>query len=74
MAQTADITQQLRQAFDALSHIDKTRFLEETLLKVDLPMPSVQETATGTTGIRLIAIGALLVTGTVLLTLLYFQV
>ena len=74
MAQTTDITQQLRQAFDALSHIDKTRFLEETLPKVDLPMPSVQETATGGTGIRLIAIGALLVTGTVPLTLLYFQV
>lgn len=74
IAQTADITQQLRQAFEALSHIDKTRFLEETLPKVDLPMPSVQETATGATGIRLIAIGALLVIGTVLLTLLYFQV
>ena len=71
IAQTEDITQQLRRAFDALSQIDKAKFLEETLPKVDLPV--VIDTGTGGFASRLIAIGALLVIGIVLLTLLYFQ-
>ena len=71
VAQTEDITQQMRLAFDALSQTDKTKFLEETMPKVDLPV--VEDCGTSSSALRLTAIGVLLVIGVLLLTLLYFQ-
>ena len=72
VSKTEDITQQLRQAFDALSQIDQTKFLEETMPKVDLPKD--QEPLIVGNKLRLMAIGALLMVGFGLLALLYLQV
>ena len=71
VAQTEDITKQLREAFDALSQIDKTKFLEETMPKVDLP--KIEEPSGDNAKLCLFAIGALLVVGFGLLALLYTQ-
>ena len=71
VAQTQDIAEQLRQAFGALSQIDKAKFLEETLPTVELS--EIEKNASGSTTVRLITIGVLLVLGVALLALLYFE-
>ena len=71
VAQTQDIAEQLRQAFGALSQIDKAKFLEETLPTVELS--EIEKNASGSTTVRLITIGVLFVLGVALLALLYFE-